>query len=119
DFDRELLLELLQARESHGSTAIGDGIAIPHPRSPIVAPIAAASIMLCYLKQPVSFGAADGKPVQVVFTLLAPNVRMHLQLLARLACTLRDEQFRSVVLGRGTAESILAAAARCDAGQKT
>jgi PTS system nitrogen regulatory IIA component len=117
EYDRDLLLELLLVRESHGATAIGDGIAIPHPRTPIVAPLDSASIALCYLKLPVPFGAADGKPVQVVFTLLAPNVRAHLQLLARLACSLRDEEFRQAVLGRGTAEAILKAAAAVDAGQ--
>src|SRR5262249_29263811 len=83
DFDRDLLLELLLVRESNGTTAIGDGIAIPHPRTPIVAALEKPSITLCYLKQPVSYGAADGKPVHAVFTLLAPNVRTHLQLLAR------------------------------------
>jgi PTS system nitrogen regulatory IIA component len=116
DFDRELLLELLLVRESHGTTAVGDGIAIPHPRTPVVAPVEAPSITLCYLKQPVPYGAADGKPVNVVFTLLAPNVRTHLQLLARLACTLRDEKFRQVVIARERPEAILAAAAACDAG---
>jgi PTS system nitrogen regulatory IIA component len=117
DFDRELLLELLLVRESHGSTAIGDGIAIPHPRTPIVAPLDEPSICLCFLQQAVPYGAPDGKPVQIVFTLLAPNVRAHLQLLARLACSLRDEEFRQAVLGRGTADAILKAAATVDAGQ--
>jgi PTS system nitrogen regulatory IIA component len=118
DFDRELMLEMLLVRESHGTTAIGDGIAIPHPRTPIVAPIEKPSITLCYLQEPVPYGAADGKPVHVVFALMAPNVRTHLQLLARLACTLRDEQFRRVVIGQGKREAILAAAAACDAGQQ-
>lgn len=117
DYDRELLLELLLARESHGTTAIGEGIAIPHPRTPILAPVDKPSITLCYLKQPVPYGAADGKPVSVVFTLLAPNVRTHLQMLARLACTLRDEKFHQVVIGQGRPDAILAAAAACDAGQ--
>ncbi len=117
DFDRGLLLDLLLVRESHGTTAIGDGIAIPHPRTPVVAPIEAPSITLCYLKQAVPYGAADGKPVGVVFTLLAPNVRTHLQLLARLACTLRDEKFRRAVIAREKPEAILAAAEACDAGQ--
>lgn len=119
DFDRDLLLELLLVREKHGSTAIGEGIAIPHPRTPIVAPVDSASLALCFLKQPVAFGAADGKPVNVVFMLLAPNVRMHLQLLARLACTLRDEPFHRSVLDRRRPDAILAAAAAFDASQQT
>jgi PTS system nitrogen regulatory IIA component len=117
DYDRELLLELLVARESHGSTAVGDGIAIPHPRTPIVAPIDQPSITLCFLKDPVPYAAADGKPVNVIFILLAPNVRAHLQLLARLACTLRDERFRKAVTGKGPREEILASAAAVEAGQ--
>jgi PTS system nitrogen regulatory IIA component len=119
DFDRALLLELLLVRESHGSTAVGDGIAIPHPRTPIVAAVETPSITLCYLSNPVPYAAADGKPVHIIFTLLAPNVRVHLQLLARLACALRDEKFRQVVLGRGRAEAILGAAAESDAGQRS
>lgn len=118
-FDRKLLLELLLARETHGTTAIGDGIAIPHPRSPIVAPIDSPTITLCYLRQPVPFGAVDGKPVNVVFILLAPNVRTHLHLLARLACTLRDGEFRRIIRGQSRPEAILAAAAAFDAGDKT
>ena len=41
------------------------------------------------------------------------------QLLARLACTLRDERFRRIVIGQGKPEEILAAAAAFEAGQKT
>ncbi|HLJ10940.1 MAG TPA: PTS sugar transporter subunit IIA [Planctomycetaceae bacterium] len=117
DFDRDMLLALLLAREQHGSTAIGDGIAIPHPRTPIVADIDAPSVALCYLNQPVPYGASDGKPVQVVFTILAGNVRMHFQLIARLACTLRDENFRRVVLSQARPEVILAAAAEIDTAE--
>lgn len=117
DFDRDLMLEMLLAREKHGSTAVGDGIAIPHPRTPIVAPVESASITLCFLKQPIAFGASDGVPVSVIFVLLAPNVRAHLHLLARLACTLRNESFRRSVLNRERPEQILAAAAAFDVGQ--
>ena len=118
DFDREMLVDLLLAREAHGTTAIGEGIALPHPRSPIVAPIETPSIMLCFLRQAIPYGAADGKPVHIVFTLLAPNVRTHLQLLARLACMLHDESFRRVVVGQGRPEEILAAVKAFDARQK-
>lgn len=118
DFDRDLLLEMLLAREQHGSTAVGDGIAIPHPRTPIVAAVDVPSITLCYLKHLVPFGAADGTPVDVVFMLLAPNVRTHLRLLAQLACALRDESFRRAVRARGAPAEIIAAAAAFEAGQQ-
>src|SRR5262249_9303672 len=55
--DREFLLDVLLARERTSSTAIGDGIAIPHVRQPVVAPGAAVTVSVAYLEQPVPFGA--------------------------------------------------------------
>ena len=115
DYDRETLLDLLIAREQHASTGIGEGIAIPHPRTPIVTPADEPRLALCFLRESVSFGARDGLPVQIVFLLMAPNVRTHLHLLARLACLLRDSDFRSVVLKKGAPAEILAAARRSEA----
>src|SRR5438445_8406255 len=68
--DRELLLRLFLAREASASTAIGDGIAIPHVRNPIVLQVARPAVTLAFLPQPIDFGALDGKPVQVLFTLI-------------------------------------------------
>src|SRR5438128_2157857 len=61
--DRELLLALFRAREASASTAVGDGIAIPHVRNPIVLHVARPVITLAFLSHPVDFGALDGKPV--------------------------------------------------------
>src|SRR5207253_1889536 len=47
--DRELLLRLFLAREATASTAVGDGIAIPHVRNPIVLHVTRPSVILCYL----------------------------------------------------------------------
>ena len=110
DLDRETLLELLLARERHASTAVGDGIAIPHPRTPIVAAVDESRITLCYLKQPIPFGSVDGQPVQIIFMLLAPNVRTHLHLLAKLACLLQDSGFRTAIKTRRDAAEIIATA---------
>jgi PTS system nitrogen regulatory IIA component len=60
DVDRELLLRLFLAREASASTAIGNGIAIPHVRNPIVLHVAQPAVVLAFLKQPVDFGALDG-----------------------------------------------------------
>ncbi len=95
--DRELLVEMLLARETTSSTAIGDGIAIPHVRHPVVAPGASAVVGVSYLEQPVPFGAPDGKPVTTIFMIVSPTVRAHLQLLARLARALRDPGFRAAL----------------------
>jgi PTS system nitrogen regulatory IIA component len=61
--DRELLLRLFLAREASASTAVGGGIALPHVRNPIVLQVTRPTVTLCFLENPVEFGALDGKPV--------------------------------------------------------
>lgn len=113
--DRELLLRLFQAREASASTAIGDGIALPHVRNPIVLHVSRPLVTLCYLERAVDFGALDGKPVHVLFSLICPTMRSHLQMLARLSHALHDVRFREVVLRQAQCDAILQEARRIDA----
>ena len=106
--DRDFLLQVLLAREALGTTAIGDGIAIPHVRNPILLHVATPSITLCFLNEPIDFHALDDKPVDILFTLISPTVKTHLHLLAKLAYALRDERFKEVLRRRGTPAEILA-----------
>lgn len=110
DMDRELLLRVLLARESMASTGIGDGIAIPHVRNPIVLSVNQPAISLCFLEHPVEFGAIDDKPVHTLFTLISPTVRIHLYLLSRIAHALRNEGFKEAVARQASREEILLAA---------
>ena len=105
--DREFLLAVLLAREALGSTAIGDGIAIPHVRNPIVLHVDEPLVSLCYLEQPVDFGALDGRLVHALFTLVTTTIRTHLHLLSRLSHLLQDGRFRSAVTKSAGAEEIL------------
>lgn len=89
-FDREGLTELFVAREQVASTGIGGGIAIPHPRHPVIVPWLPPSVTLCFTAEPVQFGALDGQPVTALFATITPNPRIHLHLLARLALASRD-----------------------------
>ena len=113
--DRELLLRLFLAREAAASTAVGDGIAIPHVRNPIVLHVARPLITLCFLERPIDFGALDGKPVHVLFSLVCPTMRSHLQLLSRLSYALHDGPFKAVVVRQGTRAEILQEARRVEA----
>jgi len=105
--NRQLLFQLLVAREALASTAVGQGIAIPHPRDPVVVRVETPAVLLCFLGQPVDFKALDGKPVRVLFTLLSPSVRIHLQLLARLASALHDPALQELLRRVVSAEAIL------------
>jgi len=117
EMDREFLLRVLLARESMASTGIGDGIAIPHVRNPIVLSVSHPAICLCFLEKPVEFGAIDGHPVHTLFTLISPTVRIHLYLLARLARALRNPAFMGVVSRQGSRDDILAAARGLETSQ--
>jgi PTS system nitrogen regulatory IIA component len=110
--DRELLLRLLLAREASASTAIGDGIALPHVRNPIVLQVSLPMVTLCFLEMPVNFAAPDGKPVGILFSLICPTMRSHLQMLSRLSYALHDPNFKEVVVQQEKPEIILQEARR-------
>jgi PTS system nitrogen regulatory IIA component len=114
--DRELLLRLFLAREASASTAIGDGIAIPHVRNPIVLHVAGPAVTLAFLSQPVDFGALDGRPVHVLFSIISPTNRSHLQLLSRLSFVLHDGTLRETVARQAPREEILQEIRRVETG---
>jgi len=97
EIDPEFILQVLLAREAMGTTAVGDGIAIPHVRNPILVQLPTPKISLSFLAKPVDFGALDGKPVQTLFTIISPTIRMHLHLLSKLAYCLRDQRLRDIL----------------------
>jgi len=81
----DTILTELSKREELGSTGVGDGVAIPHARfKQIDKPFG----MLLRLRQPIEFGALDGKPIDIVFLLLLPESAKGEQLSA-LACVAR------------------------------
>ena len=107
--DPDFLLQTLLAREALGSTALGNGIAIPHVRNPIVGQIGESSICLCFLKNPIDFDAVDGQPVTILFTLVTPNVKAHLNLLAKLAFLLHDQNIQELLHRPGSETEIMTA----------
>jgi PTS system nitrogen regulatory IIA component len=115
EVDREFLFQVLLAREQLASTGIGDGIAIPHARNPIVLHVDKPLVSLCFLEHPIDFGALDARPVQALFTLISPTVRAHLHLLSRLSFALRDMEFRSLLKAQAARDELLKAVRRITA----
>jgi PTS system nitrogen regulatory IIA component len=95
--DRAMLAQLLIGREALASTAAGDGIAMPHPRDPLVVRVDQPRVLLCLLGRPVDFDALDGRPVRILFTMLSRSVREHLRMLATLAFVLHDVALRELL----------------------
>lgn len=112
--DPELLLQVLLARESMGSTGIGKGISIPHPRNPIITETDQPLISLCFLETPVEFHALDGQPVHTIFLVISPLIRVHLSLISRISFSLQQPSFMDVIKNQASREDILEAAAAID-----
>ena len=90
---RNKLIEALMAREQLGSTAIGQGVAIPHAKTDGVEKLMAA---FGISKKGVNFDSLDGEPAYIFFLLLAPqdSAGPHLKALARISRILKDKYFR-------------------------
>jgi PTS system nitrogen regulatory IIA component len=115
EIDANFVFEVVRAREQLASTAVGEGIALPHPRHPLVLHVTRPSVTLCFLDKPVDYGAIDGKPVTALFLILSTSVRGHLHLLGRLAFGLRQPDFAKAVREQASRNVILREAARIDA----
>lgn len=90
---RNKLIEALMARESLGSTAIGQGVAIPHAKSECVSKLLGAFGLS---RKGVDFDSLDGEPAYIFFLLVASqdSAGPHLKALARISRLLKDKYFR-------------------------
>ncbi|MDA8403834.1 MAG: PTS sugar transporter subunit IIA [Desulfobacteraceae bacterium] len=111
EIDRSYVLQVLLARETMGSTGIGNGIALPHVRNPIIMHITHPVISLCFLENPIEFNALDGKPVHTLFTIISPTPKTHLQVLSRISYALRDPGFAETIKQKADKDRIINAAA--------
>ncbi|MCR5196451.1 MAG: fructose-specific PTS transporter subunit EIIC [Pseudobutyrivibrio sp.] len=84
--------EAILAREKKGSTAIGNGIAVPHGKS---AAVKKAGVVAITCPAGVDYKALDGKPSNLLFMIAAPEggADTHLEVLAKLMTILMDQEF--------------------------
>jgi nitrogen PTS system EIIA component len=103
---RNKLIESLMARESLGSTAIGQGIAIPHAKSDCVDKLVAAFGLS---KKGVDFDSLDGESAYIFFLLVAPqdSAGPHLKALARISRLLKDKYFRDTLRASSDEKSVI------------
>ncbi len=101
------IFDILMQREKLGSTAIGNGIAIPHGK---MATLNRLFGLFARLDRPVDFEALDNQPVDLVFLLLAPEGAGadHLKALARIARLMRDPSIAHKLRASHDAESLYA-----------
>ena len=100
EIDHARLVQALEDREKLNSTALGEGVAIPHGKLPGLKRVVAA-----FGRSPegVDFSSLDGKPTHLFFLLVAPedSAGAHLKALARISRLLKDESFRQRLMQAG------------------
>lgn len=104
--DKSIIIQLLKNREGLMSTAIGNGISLPHPRIPLMvgrSPL----INFFFTQRPLDLKSIDGKPVHTIILLISQTIKQHLSLLARLSFLLSQETFRSALENRLDCKNIL------------
>jgi len=114
--DKGYLLKVLIAREELASTSVGDGIAIPHPRNPVLLHTTQPTVTLAFLENPVDFQSLDGLPVRALFCVISPTLRAHLHLLSLLGYALKNPGFRKVIEQAESRELIFDALIRVKKG---
>ncbi|MGL4789963.1 MAG: PTS fructose transporter subunit IIABC, partial [Anaerotignaceae bacterium] len=103
--DKEIFKQEILKRESQGSTAIGEGVAIPHAKTHVVK---RPSLAVLTVPDGVDYEALDDEPSHLFFMIAAPNdANLHLEVLAKLMTILMDEDFREQLINSKTNEEFL------------
>ena len=103
--DRAQILRVLQEREKISTTAIGEGVAIPHGKLPSVQRV---SGLFARSLQGVDFASLDGEPTTLFFTLIAPQdaAADHLKALARISRLLKDPDLRRRLMAAANSQEL-------------
>lgn len=105
--DREIIVQLLKSREEMMSTAIGNGISLPHPRVPLMVGKNKPLINIFFPNKPLDLKSIDGKPVHTIVLVISQTIKQHLSLLAHLSFLLSKETFRFALENRLERKEIL------------
>lgn len=106
---REQLLQAVIEREELMPTAIGNGIALPHPRSPLLSDLKDQFITIAFLQKGIDWKALDGRPVQTLILIVSATPKTHLWTLSRISFLCQQESFRELLEQRASKENLIAA----------
>ena len=110
---KDKLYQELCQREELMTTAVGNGIAIPHPRYPLFNDENEQRLIVCFLDKPVMMNPPDMKPIYVYFMLLTSNTKTHLMVLSQLAFLFQKPAFRQILEKKPTENELLEAIDNC------
>lgn len=115
DIEQRRLLEAVLEREALMPTALGRGIALPHPRNPLITGISEQFVALGFFKQPVDWQALDGEPVHTALLIVSASAKLHLHTLSRVNFFCQQPEFRAMLASRAPEGEIIRFIAEAEA----
>jgi PTS system nitrogen regulatory IIA component len=103
---KDLLLKAVLEREALMSTGIGKGIALPHPRNPLITDEDKQFVAIGFPEFPVDWKALDGKAVYAALLIVSASARLHLHTLSKVSFLCRQEEFLALLQDRAPKETI-------------
>lgn len=98
--DRDVVAQLLKSREQLMSTAIGNGISLPHPRIPLIIGRDKPLVHFFFPKKFLALNSLDGNPVHTLILIISQTIKQHLSLLAHMSYLLSKKEVQQSLENR-------------------
>jgi PTS system nitrogen regulatory IIA component len=114
-FKTDLLRAVLE-REALMSTGIGHGIALPHPRNPLITDAERQFVSIGFPTLPIDWKALDSRPVHTALLIVSASAKFHLHTVSKINFLCQDEVFRSLLKNRASRDRIIDAIQKAEQG---
>ncbi|HUX14586.1 MAG TPA: PTS sugar transporter subunit IIA [Spirochaetia bacterium] len=108
EIPKETIAEAIYSRERMMNTAMGNGVAAPHARTPLIRSGKDENLSICFLDQPIDFGSLDGEPVHSIFIPLTASVQQHLEVLSKITFLCRQDEFMGLLRAQVARRELIA-----------
>jgi len=105
---KEQLKKAVIEREDLMPTAVGNGIALPHPRSPLLSNVKEQFVTIAFLQKAIDWKALDRQPVKTLILIVSATPKSHLWTLSRISFLCQQETFRDLLEQRASKEELIA-----------
>ncbi|GHV87129.1 PTS IIA-like nitrogen regulatory protein PtsN [Spirochaetia bacterium] len=106
---KEILLRAVLEREALMSTGIGCGLALPHPRNPVISEAEKQFVTIAFPESPVNWNSLDGKDVYAVLLIVSASAKLHLHTLSKINFLCQQKSFETLLQSRASPEDIIKA----------
>jgi PTS system nitrogen regulatory IIA component len=118
EINKDKLLQAVLEREDLMSTGIGKGIALPHPRQPMLAEGEEPFAAIAFPALPLDWQAQDGLKVHTVILIVSASTKQHLDALSRINFLCQQKKFYSLIENKVSREEIIAAVKEAESAWK-